>query len=63
MIGQRQVGFIEGTDGSDVFPVVVEEIALNVIPTLERGRNKLLAEVGGAGVLGQQIKEGLAAKT
>ena len=62
LIGERQVGFVEGADGADVLPVVVEQEALQVIAAIERLGDDFLAEIGGRGVLGQQIEQGVTAE-
>ena len=59
LLGQREVGFIERTDGADVFPVVVEHIALKLVAPRESLGNDLLAEILVPGMLVEQIKEGL----
>ena len=62
LIGECHVGLVEGTDRADVLPVVVEQIALQVVVAPQRLRDDLLAEIRGTGVLGQEIKECVAAE-
>ena len=57
VVRQGQVGLIEGFHRADVFPVALEDVALQVVARRQGGRNDLLAEVGGLGVAGKQIKQ------
>ena len=62
MGGEGQVGLVKRTDGADVFPVVVEEVALELVAASQGRRDDLLAEVGGGGMVHQQIKQRVAAE-
>ena len=45
VIGQCQIGFIEGTDGTDIFPVVFKSPAKDVA-VINGIRNHVVAEIG-----------------
>ena len=50
---QRQIRFTESTDGSDVFPVIVEEIGAEFEAIVECLGDDLLTEVSSTGVFSQ----------
>ena len=56
VVRQGQVGLVEGFHRADVFPVALEEVALQVVARCQCGGNDLLAEVGGLGMAGKQIE-------
>ena len=62
LFGEGQIGLKESTDGADVFPIIVEEKTLEIITALQGGGNNFLAEIGGAWIGVQQIKQGIAAE-
>ena len=43
--GEREIGVVEGFDGSDIFPVIFEQIGLHVVICCRRGKD-FLSEIG-----------------
>ncbi len=62
MLGERKIGLVEGTDGSDVFPVIVEHIALEFVTPVQSLRDQLLAEILVTRMLVQEVKQRFAAE-
>ena len=57
LLSEGQIGFIEGTDGSDVFPVIVKDVALKSVATGQRFRDHLFTEILVAGIGIKEIEE------
>ena len=62
LLGQGKVGLIERTDRSDVFPVIIKDIALERHALLKGFRNHFLAEILVGGVVVEQSEQGLTAE-
>ena len=57
LLGERQIGFVERPDRSNVFPVIIENITFQLVTTLESFRDDFLTEIRIAGVGIEKIKE------
>ena len=61
-MGKRQIGLVERSDRSDIFPIIIKDIALQLVATLEGLRNDFLAEILITRIGIEQVEQGVSAE-
>ena len=62
LLGESHVGLIERADGADVLPVIIKDVALELVTTLEGFRNDFLTEILVSRIGVEQIEQGVSAE-